>query len=215
MEDPESSAEQLGQLIALHDDVQAQRYLLRDAVCVIGRAPECQLIVARNVVSRVHARVERVGSRYYLHDAESVNGTFVNTRQIHEPHRLRDHDLIGLGAPTALLRFVDPDPTFRQLSRLRYDERARVFVLDAAPLTLTPLQIRLLEHLYQHAGEPCRREELAVAVWGHAYEPGVDADNLDRLVNSLRARIDAASGVEGTGMVLIQTRRKLGFTLVL
>jgi DNA-binding response OmpR family regulator len=212
---PQPPVEQFGQLIALHPDVQIPAFVLRETICTIGRAAECDLVIARNTISRVHARIERVGSRHYLHDAESVNGTFVNTRQIHEPHVLKDHDLIGLGAPTALLRFVDPDPTFRQVSRLRYDSRAKVFVVDAAPLQLTPLQFRLLEFLYQHAGEPCSREQCAAAVWGRDYDPGVDAANLDRLVNSLRARIDATSGVEGTGMALIVTRRAQGYSLVL
>jgi DNA-binding response OmpR family regulator len=211
----EPPAGQHGQLLALSADVQMRSFVLREAVCLLGRAAECHLIVARATVSRVHARIERVGSRYYLHDEASANGTFINTRQIREPYKLGDNDVIGLGGPAATLRFVDADPTVIHMARLRYDERARVFMLDQAPLALTPLQFRLMEHLYRHAGELCEREGCAAAVWGGDYDPGLDAGNLDRLVNSLRARLVVASGDPDIGTALIQTRRAQGYLLVL
>ena len=54
-----------------------QEQILDTDTCTIGRAPTCQIIVSRNIVSRVHARIERDGLRYLLHDAGSANGTFV------------------------------------------------------------------------------------------------------------------------------------------
>lgn len=208
---PEVSAA-FGQVLALHEDVQPAEYVLNGSVCAIGRAPECQIvIVRRQVVSRTHARIERVGTRYVLHDAGSVNGTFVNEQPITGPYMLKDRDLIGFGAGTPLLRFIDPDPTARVSGRLRYDEGAMVFRLDERPIDLTPTQLRLMLHLYRHGGTVCTRESCAQAIWGRDYDPGMDADALDRTLNMLRARL---RDVDPTAD-LIQTRRGLGYILVL
>jgi len=48
------------------------------APLLIGRGEECQLVVDRPFVSRVHARVVRGGQDFFVVD-ESANGTFVRT----------------------------------------------------------------------------------------------------------------------------------------
>jgi len=196
-------------LLALHAEIQPAETMLEADVYTLGRSALCQIVVPRSTVSRLHAKIERDGPRYLLVDAGSANGTFVNGQRIHAPHILSDRDSIGLGAAPALLRFVDPDPTVIPNARLRYDERSMQFLLDSQPLDLTPAQFRLLHHLYQFAGEVCTRESCAEALWGRNYEPGLDADALDRAFSSLRSqlrRIDASAD-------LIETRRGLGYVL--
>lgn len=196
-------------LLALHEDVQPAEIVLEADVYSLGRSPLCQIVVQRSIVSRLHAKIERDGPRYQLVDAGSANGTFLNGKRLSAPHVLSDRDLIGLGAATAVLRFVDPDPTVVPTVRLRYDERQMVFTLGNTPLDLTPAQFRLLHHLYQFAGEVCTRESCAAALWGHDYDPGLDADALDRAFSSLRSqlrRIDPDAD-------LIETRRGLGYVL--
>ncbi|MCC6454112.1 MAG: FHA domain-containing protein [Caldilineaceae bacterium] len=196
-------------LLALHEDVQPAESTLDADVYTLGRSPLCQIVVQRSIVSRLHAKIEREGPRYQLVDAGSANGTFLNGKRLQAPHILSDRDLIGLGAATAILRFHDPDPTVIPMTRLRYDERSMIFSLGNTPLDLTPAQFRLLHHLYQFAGEVCTRESCAAALWGHDYDPGLDADALDRTFSALRGqlrRIDA-------GADLIETRRGLGYVL--
>jgi len=196
-------------LLGLHPDVRPDDLLLEGDVCTIGRSPMCQIVVQRNTVSRMHARVEREGPRYLLRDAGSANGTFVNGQAISGPHLLKDNDTIGLGSPAELLRFFDPDPTVVPTGRLRYDERTLTFYLGAEPLDLTQSQLRLLRHLYQRCGEVCTRESCAAAIWGRDYDPGVDADALDRAVSNLRSimrQIDPDAD-------LIKTRRGIGYLL--
>jgi DNA-binding response OmpR family regulator len=200
------------QLIAVAPDVQPEEFTLRDGTCVLGRALECQIVVSeRNLVSRLHARIERMGPRYMLHDTNSANGVFVNHRRITEPHLLVDRDLIGLGGPAPLLRFVDADPTGRATAPLQYDERTMTFFVGQQPIDLPPLLFRLMLHLYHHAGELCSREECAAALWGRDYDPGVDADALDRAIYNLRARLRQAA----PDADWIQNRRGLGYLLVL
>ena len=52
---------QSGCLVALHKDVQPASYTLQADICTIGRSPVCQVVVGRNVVSRLHARELRRG----------------------------------------------------------------------------------------------------------------------------------------------------------
>ncbi len=198
------------QVLALHPDVQPQELLLAQDVCTIGRSSLCDLVIARGTISRLHARIAREGPRYMLYDAGSVNGTFVNGQRIGGPHLLADGDVIGLGNAADLLRFSDPDPTVMVQLRLRYDERSMIFTLNGQPLELTQNQFRLLKLLFDHTGELCTRERCAEAIWGRAYEPGVDADALDRAVSNLRAllrQIDPDAD-------LIKTRRGMGYMLM-
>jgi DNA-binding response OmpR family regulator len=200
---------QYAQIVGLHDDIEPLEYILQDDVCTIGRSSMCHVVVKRPIVSRLHAKIERDGPRYVLYDAGSANGTYVNARRIYEPHLLKDRDMIGMGGSTALIRFRDPDPTLIPAFRLTFDEPAMTFYLTKGPVDLTPAQFRLLHYLYQHAGEVCTRESCAQAIWGRNYDPGLDADALDRAMSNLRGQLRQADPESD----LIETRRGLGYVL--
>lgn len=200
----------LAQLVALSDDVAPAEFPLSGAEHSIGRSSLCDIVINRQTVSRLHARVVREGPRHMLHDAGSANGTFVNGVQLAGPHLLSNRDTIGLGAAGDLLRYVDPDPTVVPASRLRLDERTQTFYLGAQPLELTPSQQRLLTHLFRHLGELVTREACAEAIWGRDYDPGLDAEALDRAVSNLRGALRRA----GQASDLLQTRRGLGYVLL-
>jgi DNA-binding response OmpR family regulator len=198
-----------GQLFALHEDIQPQEYTFSEATCILGRSQECHIVIPRITVSRVHAQIERKAGRHVLSDAGSVNGTFINSRRIAEPHLLNNHDVIGLGSTTALLRFVDPDPTVGWVKQLVYDERTMTFFLKQQKLNLPPTIFRLLLHLYQHAGQVCDRESCAQAIWGRNYNPELDTAALDRALTKLRSHIREID----PDREWIQTRRGVGYML--
>lgn len=197
-------------LVALSDEVEPAELALSGAEHTVGRAPGCDIVVRRQTVSRLHARILREGPRYVLYDVGSANGTFVNGQRLTAPHLLGHRDTIGLGAAGDLLRFIDPDPTVVPSTRLRFDERTQSFSLAGQLLELTPAQHRLLLHLYRHLGALCTREACAAAIWGRDYDPGLDAEALDRAVSNLRAALRRADPTAE----LIQTRRGLGYTLL-
>ena len=105
-------------LYALYKIVQPAEYNIEASVCAIGRSSMCEVIVQLKSISRLHARIERDGPVYVLYDTNSVNGTFVNGCRIHGSHVLKNQDLIGLSADTALLRFENPN-SMAQLVTLR------------------------------------------------------------------------------------------------
>lgn len=197
------------QCTALRDDILPQEYTLAGAVCSLGRAVECDIVVPHNIVSRLHARIERDGPRYLLLDLESANGTFVNDRRISRPHRLKHFDKIGLGVSTAVLRFIDPDPTFEPVDQLRYDPRSLQFFVGSSPVDLTPTQVRLLAYLYHNTGTVCTRESCMEAVWGPNYNRDRDDQALDGVIAVLRRKLrEVAPDTD-----LIKTRRGLGYVL--
>lgn len=201
----------IARLISLSDDIEPIEFLLSGHEHSLGRSPLCDIVIPRNNISRIHARIVREGPRYMLHDAGSANGTFINGQILNAPHLLSNRDGIGLGDPGDLLRFVDPDPTVVTTSRLRFDDRTQTFLLAGHPLSLPPNQFRLLIHLYRNMGNLCTRETCAEAVWGRDYDPGMDAEALDKAISGLRSALRRA---EYDAAGLLQTRRGMGYTLL-
>jgi phosphoserine phosphatase RsbU/P len=54
------------------------KYELKGDKWILGRHPECQIVIEVGAVSRNHCQVVREGNTYYLEDLGSRNGTFLN-----------------------------------------------------------------------------------------------------------------------------------------
>ncbi|MFO0817723.1 MAG: SpoIIE family protein phosphatase [Pirellulales bacterium] len=65
---------------------------------VMGRLPDCQIVINVGAVSRQHARVFAEGGTLYIEDLKSRNKTFVNGRELvgAERHALRDQDRVKI-----------------------------------------------------------------------------------------------------------------------
>lgn len=70
----------------------------------IGRSDSADIKVEGDFISRIHARILRIGMDSVIEDAGSKNGTRVNT-EIIERHVLRHGDLVRIGS--ANFRYVD------------------------------------------------------------------------------------------------------------
>lgn len=57
-------------------------YDVNDGSITIGRAPECELQIAQNSVSRKHARLTRTEEGWLLEDLDSHNGLFLHNARI-------------------------------------------------------------------------------------------------------------------------------------
>lgn len=71
----------------------------------IGRAPDCDVVVDDDGVSRRHARIEIGAHGVVVADIGSTNGTWVNGRRLRQPHMLMAGDELRMGA--AVLRVGD------------------------------------------------------------------------------------------------------------
>ena len=78
----------------------------------IGRDPENDVILDSPRISRFHAEIERIGTRFRLKDLRSTNGTFVNDRMIDDEAWLQQNDTIRIGP----YRLVVGEDEFTQYS---------------------------------------------------------------------------------------------------
>jgi hypothetical protein len=83
-----------------------RQLILNRPVLTIGRAEGCDLgLFGDPSVERLHARIVQRQDRYYLQDAGSASGTFVNEHRLNHEYALCSGDLISLG--NCRLRFTE------------------------------------------------------------------------------------------------------------
>ncbi len=65
----------------------------------IGRGPDNTIVLDDSLVSRQHARIQKIKDAYFITDLSSSNGTFVNGAQVPEGKyvKLSKKDVIVLG----------------------------------------------------------------------------------------------------------------------
>jgi two-component system, cell cycle sensor histidine kinase and response regulator CckA len=96
-------ADQLGEahLVVLAGHTPGASYPV-ETPFIIGRGSGAHLRLHRPDVSRKHAKIDRDGVRYRIQDLGTVNGTFVNGKQITET-TLRFGDKVRIGASSVVL----------------------------------------------------------------------------------------------------------------
>jgi adenylate cyclase len=94
---------------------------LGDRARILGRAPDCDLVLNHESVSRAHARFTRDGDSWRISDLGSKNGVRVNTYRIDE-QKLQDGDRIDLGS-TRLYVEIGPAPAPDVGARVVFSER--------------------------------------------------------------------------------------------
>ena len=73
---------------------------------LIGRDPECDLLIENSTVSRRHALLDRSVRGWLLMDSGSTNGTRLNGWRIREPVPVHVGDHVTFGAVTFVLREI-------------------------------------------------------------------------------------------------------------
>jgi serine/threonine protein kinase len=84
-----------------------QQVRLFNPKTVIGRAPECDLVVKASEVSKRHCRIVLGPEEVLVEDLGSSNGTFVNGEQVQRAE-LQDGDELDLGGHTFQVRLSRP-----------------------------------------------------------------------------------------------------------
>jgi len=192
--------QEVAMLILQRAEGGAARWPLDRNRLLIGRDPDCDVILPERVVSRHHASIERRHDGYYLADNGSKNGTFVNGEPVGEGVLLRDGDDIQI-ALRFRLTFVDAGataPLTADLGRsqpavgLRLDDTRRAVEIHGRLLDppLSAAQYRLLATLLSRPGRVFPLEALVEAVWG--YSGDGDRHLVKGLVNRVRRKIEPA-----------------------
>ncbi len=73
-----------------------RKYELNNSRYILGRHPDCDIVVDVGAVSRQHAQVLNEGANLFVEDLKSRNGTFVNDHQLSARHQLLDGDKVRI-----------------------------------------------------------------------------------------------------------------------
>jgi serine phosphatase RsbU (regulator of sigma subunit) len=73
-----------------------QRHPLNLPTMVLGRHPDCQIVIEVGAVSRQHARILREGESFVLEDLKSRNGTLLNDAPLADRRALADGDRVQI-----------------------------------------------------------------------------------------------------------------------
>jgi len=93
-------------LIRLEGRASSDEFDVDELEAIIGRAPDCDVVLFDPQASRRHARLRKFGPDYLVEDLQQANPTIVNDRMLAGPRRLRDGDLITVGGVVLLVEQV-------------------------------------------------------------------------------------------------------------
>lgn len=141
------------------------------ALITLGSAPDCDIVVPSEYVSRRHCTIERRFDGIRVHD-HSKNGTYVDGRRIGE-RDLRAGDVFGAGGGISFIALDDEmRRVYPQLSDL-LDWETETSLVPPPSRFLTPCDvIRLasgIDHLLISGDRGCDQDRLAQAI--HAISP--------------------------------------------
>lgn len=170
-------------------DPLGRRVLISETVTLLGRAPDCGVVIPDRRASRWHAELQRDDKGVLLRDLGSTNGTRLNGRPLDIPVRLRDGDVIEIAG--AHFTFRDPDATLDQarFPRLVVDEASGDVWVDRRAVSLSAKQFTLLALLWSRRGAVCSKDEIVRAVWPECAGAVYDYQ-IESLVKRLRAKIE-------------------------
>jgi serine phosphatase RsbU (regulator of sigma subunit) len=80
----------------LNGDRAGEQLQLPPQRSILGRHPECDIILDQGAVSRQHAQITFVDGQYVIEDLRSRNGTLVNGQLVQTPQPLRDGDEVKI-----------------------------------------------------------------------------------------------------------------------
>jgi pSer/pThr/pTyr-binding forkhead associated (FHA) protein len=91
-------------LVGMEGPINGQEFVLARAEMSIGRQSTCDVVIPDATVSRLHAWVRLVGDRYFVEDAGSTHGTWVNGVRLSEARPLAEPDIIQVGTASFSFR---------------------------------------------------------------------------------------------------------------
>jgi diguanylate cyclase (GGDEF)-like protein len=101
-----------------------KRFLLEDSPMRVGRGPDNEIVLDGESISRRHASWERRGSRWWVVDERSTNGTYVNDELVDQAQALSNGDRVKVGG--LIFKFLSGDDVESQY----HEEIYRMTIFD-------------------------------------------------------------------------------------
>ena len=191
-------------------DPTGHKHRLSSQVATIGRAVDCDIVIASKSVSREHTRVRRDGRRWFVDDLGSTNGTYLNGERVIGSLAMLDGDSLKVG--DVMFLFHDPDTTTREnpVPELEVDVTAGVVRVNRRAVSLSPKEYLLIAYLYERRGQVCSKDDIGHAVWPEYEAGGIFDYQIENLVRRLRTRIE----LDPANPQILFTVRGLGYKLM-
>lgn len=160
---------------------------------LIGRLPECDVLLQDNLVSRMHARISVQNDSVVVEDLHSTNGVYVNGLRIGHSAALREGDRILIGT-TEISLFESRDSS---LTRLRASQKHstppsdRKTPVAEAPFAAPPVT----------ATRPASPRAIRVPTRAESVPSTARADAL-KMIGGLADRLAATGNLEEAAQVL-------------
>jgi len=152
---------------------------------LLGRAEDCDVVLADGAVSRRHARIARHGADWWLEDLGSRGGTFLNGRLVERSARLAAGDRIGIGQVLLRVEAAPAEPPrpatsgplppgtsiFRRADELLSGARTPLAgAQDLATLARRAARLELLNDVHQALGRSLALDELLELILDRAFQ---------------------------------------------
>jgi serine phosphatase RsbU (regulator of sigma subunit)/pSer/pThr/pTyr-binding forkhead associated (FHA) protein len=86
-----------------------QLFTLDNEKAVLGRHPDCDIVLELGAVSRQHARIVQTGEDFYVEDLNSRNGTFLNDQLVTGQQKLLENDRLRICDMEFVFHLGSPD----------------------------------------------------------------------------------------------------------
>src|SRR4051812_45048134 len=114
-----------------------QLFPLEKDKAILGRHPDCQIVLDAGAVSRQHAQILQVGQDYFVEDLRSRNGTYVNGQLIEGRHKLNDNDRLKICDLLLSFHLKEPLPQTGPATPPPATDSALAMVVDDSGKTFT------------------------------------------------------------------------------
>jgi serine phosphatase RsbU (regulator of sigma subunit)/pSer/pThr/pTyr-binding forkhead associated (FHA) protein len=112
-----------------------QVFSLDGASVVLGRHPECDIVLEVGAISRQHARIVELDGKYYLEDLRSRNGTYLNNEQVTARQELSENDEIRICDLTFAFQSDRPSSSDGLEATADHDDATIMMVDGGEPLS--------------------------------------------------------------------------------
>jgi PAS domain S-box-containing protein len=175
-------------LTILNGPQSGRKVLVHTNRLVVGRMPDCDVVLDAESISRRHACVFQGADGFYLDDLNSRNGTFLNGQRVRTATKLQHGDKIRLFE--VLLSFAEPDGPLRTAAvRPSPDETVAIRTAregrnPALSETLAEIDLRKFEKLRRYTNAELSLK--AVIEITRRLQTWMDVDEvLNRILESL------------------------------
>ena len=93
----------MSKLVVLHGVNKGEQFELQEGTTLVGRAPDCGIVLYDRKVSRHHCQLARRGKHFTLVDLDSTHGTKLNGEPVKGKQSFREGDEIQMGLTTFAL----------------------------------------------------------------------------------------------------------------